>query len=57
MKTFAAFGWGARLTSQMALLLELTVSISGKWRSLRFLPRPCFWNWPRSSGLTPSAIG
>ena len=57
MKTLAALGWGARFSSQTTLLLELKVSISGKWRVLRFLPSPCFWNWLRSSGLTPSAMG
>ena len=57
MKTFAAFGCGALLTSHSVLLPELTLSISGKWKIFRFLPRPCFWNWLRSSGLTPSAMG
>ena len=56
-KTLAAAGCGARFTSHTTLLLELTVSISGKWRVLRLFPRPCFWNWLSSSGFTPSAMG
>src|SRR4029450_6869179 len=56
-KSLAAFGWGARLTSHSVLLLELNVSISGKWKVLRFLPSPWRWNWLRSSGLTPRAMG
>ena len=40
--TLAAFGCGARLISHSVLLLELKVSISGKWKVLRFLPSPCF---------------